>query len=403
MASEHEKKMIEMQLQLRENQSYMSDCFKDLENWSTEMKEKESKLINSEKTKEKELPPVRSLATVKKKKKVQKPEKTENDSSKATKKAQKIKGYDYRSWDKLDVDALCEKVDDEQIDSSSDYTTDEEWENEQRKSRANWEKERGNLFYKDNLIDDAINCYTRAIDLDPTNYVLPANRAMCLLKQEKYGAAELDCTLTIHLNDKYAKAYHRRGTARFHLGKLEEAAKDFEQVLKLEPNNKAVQEELKKIENLIESRSLVFPINKTVDQRSKKPLKRIEIIEINSDVNEKTQSAIKEINSKIKLNANDEKLFDLTNKKEEKNKIEIIENKENVDVHKKELTVTKKIEQIPPTPIQKNIEKPKVIPTTPANSYQFRKDWQLLSGNIDDLSIYFKVNTLLLDINKNTF
>jgi lipoprotein NlpI len=31
----------------------------------------------------------------------------------------------------------------------------------------------------------AIESYTKAIELDPTNAILPANRAMALLKQEK--------------------------------------------------------------------------------------------------------------------------------------------------------------------------------------------------------------------------
>jgi hypothetical protein len=46
MASDYEKKMIGMQFQLKENQQYLTDAFKDLENWSSDMKVKEEKLIN---------------------------------------------------------------------------------------------------------------------------------------------------------------------------------------------------------------------------------------------------------------------------------------------------------------------------------------------------------------------
>lgn len=42
------------------------------------------------------------------------------------------------------------------------------------------------MYLKENLYDEAINCYTRAIELDPVNAIFPANRAMCLLKQEKF-------------------------------------------------------------------------------------------------------------------------------------------------------------------------------------------------------------------------
>ncbi len=38
-------------------------------------------------------------------------------------------------------DKLCEEVDNAKT-SSSEYTTDEEWEEEQKKVKANWEKER---------------------------------------------------------------------------------------------------------------------------------------------------------------------------------------------------------------------------------------------------------------------
>ena len=46
------------------------------------------------------LPPVRSLATVKKKKKTKK---NSDATKKSETKEQKIKGYDYRNWDKFDV------------------------------------------------------------------------------------------------------------------------------------------------------------------------------------------------------------------------------------------------------------------------------------------------------------
>jgi hypothetical protein len=40
-------------------------------------------------------------------------------------------------------DAACEEID-KKVSSEEEYTTDEEWENEQRRARADWEKERVN-------------------------------------------------------------------------------------------------------------------------------------------------------------------------------------------------------------------------------------------------------------------
>ena len=90
---------------------------------------------------------------------------------------------------------------------------------------------------------------------------------MCLLKQEMYGAAEVDCNLSIQLDPTYTKSYHRRSTARAKLGKLEEARKDFEHLLKLEPQSKLAQVELNKLEQSIEMRQLVFPIVKNENIR----------------------------------------------------------------------------------------------------------------------------------------
>lgn len=45
--SDHEKKLLEMRMQMSENQMYMQDCFSDLDKWAKEMKEKEQSLQNT--------------------------------------------------------------------------------------------------------------------------------------------------------------------------------------------------------------------------------------------------------------------------------------------------------------------------------------------------------------------
>ena len=45
------------------------------------------------------------------------------------------------------------------------------------------------------------------MQLDPSNCVLPANRAMALLKKSQYGAAEADCTLALSIDPTYVKVY----------------------------------------------------------------------------------------------------------------------------------------------------------------------------------------------------
>lgn len=55
----------------------------------------------------------------------------------------------------------------------------------------------------------------------------------------------------MHLDPTFVKAYHRRGTSRANIGKIELAINDFEKVLSIEPHNKAASQEL---ERLLKSR-----------------------------------------------------------------------------------------------------------------------------------------------------
>ncbi len=255
---------------------------------------------------------------------------------------------------------------------------------------------KGNQFFKDNLLNEAITCYTRAIELDPTNAIYPSNRAMCLLKQEKYGAAEVDCSLSITLDPTYPKSYHRRATARAKLGKLDEARKDYEQLLKLEPQSKLAQVELNKLEQSIEMRQLVFPIIKTEAQRSKKPLKRIEIEEINDESADRMELVknVEEINQRVKLNLKEEKLFESTTR----SKITSLDEQTTTSVNKIQKLETDvnnvKIDDTKDVPENSHISKKivsKKIPDAPPNGYQFKKDWQFLGDSLDDLAAYFKV------------
>ena len=59
-----------------------------------------------------------------------------------------------------------------------------------------------------------------------------ANRAMVRLKRENWEGADEDCTACIELDSLYMKAWQRRATARRRLGKLLEAAQDFEEALR---------------------------------------------------------------------------------------------------------------------------------------------------------------------------
>ncbi|MED6273790.1 hypothetical protein CHARACLAT_010053 [Characodon lateralis] len=163
---------------------------------------------------------------------------------------------------------------------------------QQRKQEAVMQKDRGNAYFKEGKYEAAVECYSKGIEADSLNVLLPANRAMAFLKLEKYKEAEEDCTTAISLDNTYCKALARRGTARLALGKLQEAKEDFQQLLKLEPGNKQALNELQKLQTNLGSsgalqtedssqRRMVQPVDKPEHRRSTKPLRRIDIEEIN--------------------------------------------------------------------------------------------------------------------------
>ncbi|KAI9289376.1 hypothetical protein BC943DRAFT_314212 [Umbelopsis sp. AD052] len=112
------------------------------------------------------------------------------------------------------------------------------------KAAAVSEKELGNKAFQAQRYDQAIEHYTKAIQLDDQNAIYVINRAMAYLKAEKFAEAERDCTVGLQLQPQHVKALFRRGIARRQLGKLTEARTDLEQALKLTKDTGSIKTEL---------------------------------------------------------------------------------------------------------------------------------------------------------------
>ncbi|XP_018909477.2 RNA polymerase II-associated protein 3 [Bemisia tabaci] len=108
-------KSIIIQKQIRDNADELHSFMRDLTNWEKEMKRKEN-LLHGEASQD--IPPIR------KKTKTSKPaNETENVSPSQNppeNKPKKIASYDYRAWDKLDVDKLCKDLDSDSEDSGEE-------------------------------------------------------------------------------------------------------------------------------------------------------------------------------------------------------------------------------------------------------------------------------------------
>ncbi|GAB5573695.1 RNA polymerase II-associated protein 3 [Prionailurus iriomotensis] len=251
-------KAIELQLQVKQNAEELQDFMRDLENWEKDIKQKDMELRRQNGVPEENLPPIRN-GNFRKKKKGKPKESSKKTKDENTK--NRIKSYDYEAWAKLDVDSILDELDKEESthDSVSQESESEEDGIHVDSQKALTLKEKGNKYFKQGKYDEAIECYTKGMDADPYNPVLPTNRASAYFRLKKFAVAESDCNLAIALNRSYTKAYTRRGAARFALQKLEDAKKDYEKVLELEPNNFEATNELRKINQALASKENSSP------------------------------------------------------------------------------------------------------------------------------------------------
>ncbi|XP_042337440.1 RNA polymerase II-associated protein 3-like, partial [Plectropomus leopardus] len=217
-------KAFELQLQMRQNAEDLHGFMRELESWETDIKKKDEELrTGGHQEDQKKLPPVRNkdYKTKMRERKKKKKEGNGDTKTEESKEASRIKAYDYRSWDKFDVDKALAEMDKEESPAESNESDSEEAAADQERALA--EKEKGNAFFKEGKYDDAIECYTRGMGADPYNPVLPTNRATSFFRLKKFAVAESDCNLAIALDSNYFKAYARRGAARFALKKYESA------------------------------------------------------------------------------------------------------------------------------------------------------------------------------------
>ncbi|XP_072257534.1 RNA polymerase II-associated protein 3 [Pyxicephalus adspersus] len=240
-------KALELQLQMKQNSEELQDFMRELESWEKDIKEKDASLRKQTGSNEEAFPPIRNKDFRKKKKSRSK---DSNEKKQENSKQPKRKLLDYEYWDKIDVDKALQEIDKEDNTNESVSTESESGEEDgikADKEKALTEKEKGNNYFRAGKYDEAVQCYTRGMNADPYNAILPTNRASAFFRLKKYAVAESDCNLAIALDRNYSKAYARRGAARLALKNLQGAKEDYEKVLELDTNNFEAANELKKI------------------------------------------------------------------------------------------------------------------------------------------------------------
>lgn len=85
--------------------------------------------------------------------------------------------------------------------------------------------------------DQAIEKYTKAIELNPANYSAFNNRGLACLKRGKYDCAFADFDRAIALNPLFIAVYINRGNAYQEIGRYDRAVADFDRAIELDPGN----------------------------------------------------------------------------------------------------------------------------------------------------------------------
>ncbi|XP_013745007.2 serine/threonine-protein phosphatase 5-like isoform X3 [Brassica napus] len=134
-------------------------------------------------------------------------------------------------------------------------------------SRAEEMKNQANEAFKGHKFSNAIDLYTKAIELNGNNAVYWANRAFAHTKLEEYGSAIQDASKAIEIDPKYSKGYYRRGAAYLAMGKFKDALKDFQQVKRICPSDPDAARKLKECEKAVMKLKFEEAISAPVSER----------------------------------------------------------------------------------------------------------------------------------------
>eukprot|EP01130_Rhizamoeba_saxonica_P002475 TRINITY_DN12269_c0_g1_i1.p1 TRINITY_DN12269_c0_g1~~TRINITY_DN12269_c0_g1_i1.p1 ORF type:complete len:575 (+),score=183.54 TRINITY_DN12269_c0_g1_i1:27-1751(+) len=102
-------------------------------------------------------------------------------------------------------------------------------------------KNEGNEYLKQNNLDAAIDCYTRAIELDGQNHIFFSNRSAAYAKKNDFVNSLKDAQEAVSISPKYARGYSRIGLAQTNLGDFEGAMDSYSKGLELSPNDATMQ------------------------------------------------------------------------------------------------------------------------------------------------------------------
>ncbi|MCJ1381718.1 Hsp90 cochaperone [Xylographa soralifera] len=114
-------------------------------------------------------------------------------------------------------------------------------------------KAEGNKAFAAKNFDEAIEKFTQAIELEPTNHVLYSNRSGAYASLKDFDKALEDANKTTELKPDWAKGWGRKGSALHGTGDLVGALDAFEEAITLDPANAQAKSGLAAVQRAIES------------------------------------------------------------------------------------------------------------------------------------------------------
>ncbi|XP_025416279.1 RNA polymerase II-associated protein 3-like [Sipha flava] len=352
--------------QLKDNEEELSNYLRDMNIWKDQMKRKEPTL------------PLKNPGE-------KKPKISEN----------KILSCDYSNWDKFDIVNAGKKLDNQDElqknnHTSSDYLVSNKLQS--KISEALYEKKLGNALVQKEKWAEAITRYTRAIEYYDKDPIFYANRALCYLKLNKYKLTINDCTSSLKLDSTYVKTYQRRSAAYMALEMYDEAKKDLDSVLKLEPNNKKAKIDIEIINSKIKD---AIPKNNIL-------LKNNSLNNLMSNVEGSIKSVIphwpsrpscKQITSKQKpphLRSKKPfctlKIKDIQEDQEEINNMHLLQTTLKEVCEKKQEVISSVKKDLMQTEKKQDL----VVPPPPQTYVQLKQDWAYLQKDSKLLFQYFR-------------
>lgn len=101
-------------------------------------------------------------------------------------------------------------------------------------------KAKGNAAFSAGRFEEAVQHFSDAITLAPSNHVLYSNRSAAHASLHHYAEALDDAKKTVELKPDWAKGYSRLGAAHIGLGNAEDAVSAYQKGLELDPSNEGL-------------------------------------------------------------------------------------------------------------------------------------------------------------------